>query len=68
MNPALNWALGTINSIAQVGYTGKIEVNFFQGGVSGLKLEQTIKPFTEIKILPIIRPLPISKEAQAVMN
>lgn len=55
MSPALNWAVATITSLAQVGYTGKIEVNFFSGGITGVKFEQSMKPMTEIRIMPVGR-------------
>lgn len=61
MNPALTWAVATITSLAQVGYTGKIEINFFQGGVSGVNFSQSIKPLTEVRIVPVGREV-------AVMN
>ncbi len=55
MNPSLEWTIQTLNNLSQMGYTGKIDINFFQGGVSGINLSQNIKPLTEIKIVPMCR-------------
>lgn len=49
MNPALDWAIGTINNLSKSGYTGKIEINFFQGGVANVNFSQSIKPMTDVK-------------------
>lgn len=53
MTPALSWTVGTITSLAQVGYTGKIEINFFQGGVTGINFNQSIKPLQEVRVVPL---------------
>lgn len=55
MNPALAWAITTITNLSQVGYTGKIEINFANGGVTNLNFNQSIKPLTEVRIIPIGR-------------
>lgn len=55
MNPSIEWTIATINSLSQMGYVGKMELNFNLGGVTGVKLEQTLKPMTEIRIVPMAR-------------
>lgn len=53
MTPALAWTLATITSLSEVGYTGKAEFNFYQGGVTGVNFSQSIKPMQDIRVLPI---------------
>lgn len=53
MNPSLEWTIATLTSLSQIGYTGKIDVNFFQGGVSGINLSQSVKPMSEVRIIPM---------------
>lgn len=55
MNDSIKWAIGTLTSLSQMGYTGKIELNFFEGGVSGANLSQSIKSMTEVRVTPIVR-------------
>lgn len=50
MNPSLEWTIATLTSLSQMGYTGKLELNFSLGGVTGVNLNQNLKPMTEIKI------------------
>ncbi len=54
MNPSLEWAIDTLNNLSAIGYTGKVEFNFFQGGVSGINLSQSIKAMTEVRIIPVV--------------
>lgn len=49
----VDWAITTITSLSQVGYTGKIEFNFNQGGITGVNFSQSIKPLQEVRIIPI---------------
>lgn len=60
MNPALGWALGTLTNLSQVGYTGKIEINLFQGGITGVNFQQSIKPLTEVRIIPVGREVSVA--------
>lgn len=53
MNPALTWTVQTIVNLSQSGYTGKIELNFFQGGVTGVNFSQSIKPLQEVRSIHI---------------
>lgn len=53
MNPASEWMVSTITSLSKVGYTGKIELNFFQGSIAGVNFSQSIKPLQEVRIIPI---------------
>lgn len=57
MNPSIEWTVATLNSLSQMGYTGKIEINFNLGGVTGVNLSQSLKPLTEIRIIPMAREL-----------
>ncbi len=50
MNPSLEWTIATLTSLSQMGYTGKININFNAGGVTGVNLDQNLKPMTEIRI------------------
>lgn len=36
-------------------YTGKFEVNFNLGGITGVNLSQSLKPMTELRIIPMAR-------------
>lgn len=60
MTPALQWTIATMTSLSEIGYTGKIELNYFQGGVTGVNFSQSIKPMQEVRVLPI--------GAQAILN
>ena len=55
MNPSIEWAMVTMNSLSQMGYTGKIEFNFNLGSITGVNLSQSLKPLTEIRIIPMAR-------------
>lgn len=55
MNPSVEWMIATVNSLHQMGYTGKVELNFNLGGITGVRLEQNLKPMTEIRIIPMAR-------------
>lgn len=55
MNPSVEWTITTLNSLSQMGYTGKIEVNFNLGAITGVNLSQSLKPMTEIRIIPMAR-------------
>ena len=57
MNPSIEWTVATLNSLSQMGYTGKIEINFNLGGVTGVNLSQSLKPLTEIRIITMAREL-----------
>lgn len=49
----MQWIITTLTSVSQVGYTGKIEINFNQGGVTGVNFSQSIKPLQEVRVIPI---------------
>lgn len=49
----MNWLVSTLTSLSNVGYTGKIELNFNQGGLTGINFNQSIKPLQEVRIIPI---------------
>jgi hypothetical protein len=53
MSPATEWTIATLTSLSQVGYTGKIELNYFKGGITGVNFSQSIKPMQEVRIVPI---------------
>jgi hypothetical protein len=53
LTPALEWTIETINSLSQAEYTGKVEINLFQGGVTGVNFSQSIKPLQEVRVLPM---------------
>ncbi len=53
MSPALQWTVDTLTSLSSMGYTGKVQFNFSQGGVTGVNLEQSIKPLQEVRVIPI---------------
>lgn len=55
MNPSVEWAIMTLNSLSKMGYTGKIELNFNLGGVTAVNLGQKLEPMTEIRIVPMAR-------------
>ncbi len=53
MTPALNWTVATLTSLSEMGYTGKIELNFHMGGITGVNLSQSLKPLHEVRIIPM---------------
>ncbi len=53
MNPSIEWTISTINNLSHMGYTGKLELNFSMGGITGVNLSQSLKPLTEIRIIPM---------------
>lgn len=53
MQASLDWSYKTIQDLSKMGYTGKIEFNFNQGGITNINLSQSIKPLQEIRIIPI---------------
>lgn len=53
MSPAIQWTMATVTSLSQVGYTGKIELNFYKGSITGVNFSQSIKPLQEVRIVPI---------------
>lgn len=53
MSPAIQWTIATVTSLSQVGYSGKIELNFFKGAITGVNFSQSMKPLQEVRILPI---------------
>lgn len=53
MNTSVEWTIATFNSLSQMGYTGKIEVNFCSGGITGINLSQSLKPMMEVRIIPM---------------
>lgn len=60
MTPALEWVTSTLTSLSQMGYTGKVEFNFHAGGVTGVNLAQSIKPLTEVRVIPIGREIQVT--------
>lgn len=50
MNPSLEWTIATLTNLSNMGYTGKIDINFNGGGITGVNLSQSLKPMTEIRI------------------
>lgn len=61
MNPSVEWAISTLNSLSQMGYTGKIQLNFNLGSITGVNLEQSLKPMMEIRIVPMGREVVMNK-------
>lgn len=59
MSPSLQWAIETLSNLSTMGYSGKIELNFNLGGITGVNLSQSLKPMTEIRINIIGRELTI---------
>jgi len=57
MTPAMLWTVQTINSLVNVGYTGKIELNFFQGGVTGVNFSQSVKPLQDVNAVLVAKEL-----------
>lgn len=55
MNPSIEWTIATLNSLSQIGYTGKLELNFNLGGITALNMSQSLKPMAEIRIVPMGR-------------
>lgn len=49
----MEWTINTLSNLCKVGYTGKIEFNFFKGGVTGVNFNQSIKPLEEVRVIPI---------------
>ena len=45
----IDWVVNLIRELASGGYTGKLEVNFFKGGVSNINKTESIKPQSERK-------------------
>ncbi len=39
----IDWVYKLIKKLSEEGYTGKIEINFFQGGVSNVNKFESIK-------------------------
>lgn len=40
----MRWVFDLIKELARNKYTGKIEINFFQGGISNINKFESIKP------------------------
>lgn len=45
-----DWSLNIHKKLLTLGFTGKMEVNIFMGGVSNINLTQSIKQGENIKI------------------
>jgi len=45
----IEWVIDMIKKLSGEGYTGKVEVNFFEGGVSNINKTESIKPQSERK-------------------
>ncbi|KKU09830.1 MAG: hypothetical protein UX14_C0035G0010 [Parcubacteria group bacterium GW2011_GWF1_45_5] len=49
----IEWTFSLQRKLLESGYTGKIEINSFKGGVSNLNLSQSIKPGDTVSIIEI---------------
>lgn len=50
----LQWALDILRKLTQSGYTGKIELNFFKGGVTGINMGQSFKNGESVRVIEIV--------------
>lgn len=53
MNPSLEWTIAQLTSLSEMGYTGKIELNFNLGGITNVNMNQSLKPLQEIRLIPM---------------
>jgi len=40
----MNWLFDILNSKIKAKFTGSIRINFFNGGISNINVEESIKP------------------------
>lgn len=50
----IQWACDMLRKIHQAGYTGKIEINFFKGGISAINCAQTFKNGESVRVLEVL--------------
>lgn len=43
----MRWIIELIETLCSSGYTGKIEINFFKGGITNVNKFESIKPQPE---------------------
>ena len=49
----LEWIINLINQLSKVKYTGKVEINFYLGGVSGINYTQSIKGGDQVRMVAV---------------